>query len=114
MSRALIVEDEALVLMMLEDILGEFDHEIVASFARLEDALPFAQEESFDFAVLDLNLNGKSSLPIAEVLQRRGVPFLFATGYGASPLGEQFTGVPTVTKPYVRNDIAQALEQIGM
>ena len=84
--RILIVEDEALVAMQLEDMLAELGHEVAASCARLDEAGATARTTACDAAVLDINLSGQKSFPVAEALKSRGVPFFFATGYGVSVL----------------------------
>lgn len=103
--RFLIVEDEALVSMLIEDILMELGHEVSAVASRLQDACELAQNQEFDLAILDVNLDGKPSYPVAEILSDRGVPFAFATGYGARGLDGKFSGVPTLAKPFVGADI---------
>ena len=80
--RVFIVEDEGLVAMLIEDMLTDLGHEIAAVAARMEDALRDAKTGSFDFALLDVNLDGTPSYPIADILKARGIPFVFATGYG--------------------------------
>ncbi len=74
--RILVVEDEALVAMQLEDMLGELGHEVAASCARLDEAVATAQTVACDMAVLDINLAGQKSFPVAEALKSRGAPFL--------------------------------------
>ncbi len=112
MSRVFIVEDEALVAFMLEDMLVSLDHEIAASESRLDKGLAFARDGSVDFAVLDVNLNGESSLPIAEILQSRGIPFLFATGYGVAGLEGLFADAPVIPKPYLQADLEKAIDRL--
>jgi DNA-binding response OmpR family regulator len=80
--RVMIVEDDVMVAMLLEDVLGEEHCTIVGPFGQLEEALDAAQTEQLDLAVLDVNLGGIMSFPVAEVLVRRGIPFLLLTGYG--------------------------------
>lgn len=108
--RVLVVEDEALVAMMIEDVLTELGHEIVAVAGRLNEALSLASELSIDFAVLDLNLNGERTDPVAASLRSRGIPFIFATGYGVAGVNEMWSGVPVVQKPFQPRDIAAAID----
>ena len=108
--RVLVVEDEPIVAMCLEDILEALDCATIGPAARLADGLVLAERELLGAAILDINLAGERSTPIAETLRRRGVPFVFASGYGAVPEG--FDGVPLVAKPYREADIEAALKAI--
>src|SRR5512134_2155638 len=80
--RVLCVEDEALVSMLVEDMLSDLGVEIVGPVATLEEALAYAREADIDAAVLDINVGGLLTYPVAEILQARGVPIIFSTGYG--------------------------------
>ena len=82
--RILVVEDEALVAMMLEDMLAELGFEVVGPAMRLDEGLELARLNGLDAAVLDINLAGERSYPIADLLEERGVPHAFVTGYGHS------------------------------
>jgi CheY-like chemotaxis protein len=108
-ERVLVVEDESIVAMMLEDYLDELGCIVAASAARLNQALELARSLDIDIAVLDLNLAGEMSYPVAEVLQARGVPVVFATGYGSAGLSAQFHGAPVLSKPYTMDQLASAL-----
>jgi hypothetical protein len=79
-KRALVVEDEIMVAMYVEDLLTDLGYEVAAIATGFEQALPLARDGSFDFAVLDINLAGRLSFPIADVLRERGIPFVFASG----------------------------------
>lgn len=107
--RVLIVEDEMIVSMLLEDLLAELDYETVGPAVRLDQALTMAQEETFDVALLDVNLNGKETSAVAEALTARGIPFVFATGYGAGGIPEQHRGRPVLSKPFRHADLGAAL-----
>jgi CheY-like chemotaxis protein len=111
--RVLVVDDEALVAMLLEDMLLDLGHEVVGPALNLQEALELAGSEPLDAAILDLNLGqGKLSLPVAELLEERGVPFVFATGYGAdAPVGSvSHSGL--LAKPFVTEDVRSTLERI--
>ncbi|WPP02395.1 response regulator (plasmid) [Pseudomonas sp. HR96] len=111
MSRVYIVEDEALVAMLLEDMVTELGHEVVGIGARLEVGLAAAESVSFDLAILDINLNGQVSFPIAHALAKRGIPFLFASGYGAAGLEESLCTVPVLSKPFSMAQLDQVIRQ---
>lgn len=107
--RVFVVEDEMMVAMLIEDMLGELGCEIVGPAGRIEDALSIAGEAAMDAAVLDVNLNGRETYPVADMLRRRGIPFIFATGYGASGLAERFSATPVLQKPFQERDLARML-----
>lgn len=112
--RVLVVEDEGFVALMVEDMLRDLGCEIVASVARLTEARGIAASAEIDLAVLDVNLHGQPSFPIAEILRGRGVPFIFSTGYGQSGLPLEFADRPLIAKPFssteLRETIALAFE----
>ncbi len=109
--RVMVVEDEALLAMWVEDILGEMGCEVVATASRLDDAMDKARALAMDVALLDVNLAGQLSYPVAEILQARGIPFVFATGYGAAGLPNGLQDVPMLPKPFQQDRLAEALRR---
>jgi CheY-like chemotaxis protein len=109
--KILVVEDEMMVAMLIEDMLGDLGCETVGPVGRLEEALSMAEQCSVDAAVLDVNLNGRETYPVAEALQRRGIPFIFATGYGAAGLSQRFRDAPTLQKPFQERELARLLAE---
>lgn len=99
-TRVMVVEDEAVVSMMLEEFLVDFGCRVVATAGTLEDALAKSNEVDMDAAILDINLGGKLSYPVATILDRRHIPFIFATGYGAAGLPVELKNVPILSKPF--------------
>ena len=98
-----------MIAFALEDMVLEMGFEIVGPAYRLSEALALAAEADFDVAVLDVNLNEEQSFPVADLLRRRGIPFLFATGYAEG--GIDWKGeAPVIAKPYGRQQLARALE----
>lgn len=99
--RVIVVEDEALVAMMMEDLLEGLGCEVAASLGSLPQALDWLAEdkERLDGALLDVNLGGELAFPIAEALQERQTPFAFATGYGNLKLERRYARVPLLGKP---------------
>ena len=79
--RVLLVEDELLVAMDVEDLLADLGCEVLESASTVEQALQRIVEDSPDVVVLDLNLHGKPTLPVAEALRSAGIPFIVVTGY---------------------------------
>ena len=88
--RVLLVEDQMIVAMQIEDMLHAAGCEVVGPVGTLEAAIALAHAEVLDVAVLDVNLDGEKVYPAAEELQARGIPFILATGYGASTLPEKW------------------------
>jgi CheY-like chemotaxis protein len=110
--RFLVVEDEALVSMLIEDMLTDLGHEVAAVESRIQDACEVAGTAEFDVAILDVNLDGQPSFPVAEILRDRGIPFAFATGYGAKGLDGNFADVPTIAKPFVAADLEKLIPHL--
>lgn len=107
--RALVVEDEGSVALLIEEMLAELGCEIAASIATLESALRFVSSNSFDFAVLDVNLDGELVFPVAEILKSRQLPFLFSTGYGRIGVSETFKDHEVLNKPFTIEELEQKL-----
>nr|WP_170316141.1 response regulator [Microvirga calopogonii] len=108
--RILLVEDEAMIAMLVGDMLEDLGHELVTVATRLEDALAAAGNGTFDLAILDLNLAGVLTYPVADVLAGRGIPFIFATGYGSGGLKETYAGWATLQKPFDQQALEYAVE----
>ncbi len=113
-KRVLLVEDEALVAMLVEDMLADEGCVVVATATRVGEAVEKASDLSveFDIAILDVNLAGEPVFAVAEALAKRGVPFAFATGYGAGGLPDAWKGRPTLQKPFTAADITTVLQKI--
>ena len=105
----LIVEDEALIAMLFEDLLSDFGCTVVGPAMSVRQAMDLAGSAAFDIAVLDVNLNGEASFPVATLLETRGVPFVFSSGYGASGLPPEWQGRPTLPKPFSSDEVADVL-----
>jgi CheY-like chemotaxis protein len=107
--RVLVVEDEGSVALLIEDMLEDLGCEITASAARLAEACRLAATTDVDLAVLDINLNGEDAFPVAEILAKREIPFVFSTGYGPSGLPREFTGHAVISKPFSMKELQQAI-----
>jgi len=102
-SRVLLVEDEALVAMMIQETLAEFGYQVVGPLNTASEALAAVREGHFDAAVLDINLGDGLVYTVAEILGVRGVPFVFVTGYDAASVDPRFSEVPILQKPIERD-----------
>jgi CheY-like chemotaxis protein len=110
--RVLVVEDEMMVSMLIEDMLGDLGCVVVGPASRLEEALEIAGRADIDCAVLDVNLAGEPIFPLADLLRERGRPFAFATGYGDAGLREVDRGAPVLQKPFREGDLARVLNEL--
>jgi len=95
----LLVEDEFLLALQLEDLLQSRGGTVLGPFPKLDEAMRAAERDGFDFAILDINLNGTMVYPLADDLLARGIPFLFLSGYSLSNLPERFRAVTRLNKP---------------
>ncbi|WP_419758173.1 response regulator [Acidisoma sp.] len=107
--RVLVVEDEAAISMLLEELLDALGCTVVAVAARLEDAMQKARTLAVDIAMLDVNLAGKQSYPVAQILRDRDIPFFFATGYGVEGLSADLQDAPVLVKPFRQAQLAAML-----
>ena len=99
---AALVEDEALVAMMIQETLAEIGFQVIGPVGTASGALAAARDSHFDAAVLDINLGDGLVYTVAEILEKRGVPFVFVTGYDADSVDVRFSGVPILQKPIER------------
>jgi CheY-like chemotaxis protein len=109
-KRVLIVEDELMIRMLLEGMLEDLGHTIAGQAGTIEEALTLANQAEFDVALLDVNLNGKPITPVVAVLAARGLPFIFASGYGQRGVPEEYRDSPALQKPFQAEALAAALE----
>lgn len=108
-----VVEDDALIAMLLEDMLGDIGYRVSATAGDLDQALAKAESTEFDAAILDLSLAGRSSLPVAKRLDLRGKPYVFATGYNEPPEHTGKQPYPMLRKPFQLSDLQQALRSLA-
>ena len=108
--RVLVVEDEALIAMLVEDMLHDSGGEMVGSAGNLTDAVDLARTAQADVALLDLDLKGTLAYPAADVLRGRGVPLVFTSGYGSGALIQRFQDCPILDKPFDQHSLEQAID----
>jgi CheY-like chemotaxis protein len=106
----LLVEDEALIRMMFAGMIEELGHTVVAEAGNIADALNHAKSADFSVAILDINLAGYRIDPVAEIIDGRGLPFIFASGYGSKGLPEKFCDRPVLQKPFLTERLGKAIE----
>ncbi len=108
----LLVEDEMMILLMMEEMLIDLGGASVTSAATVGQALTKIDGGAFDAAMLDVNLNGTKSYPVAERLAACGIPFVFSTGYSDHALGNTFADRPVLKKPFQYPELASALTRL--
>jgi CheY-like chemotaxis protein len=109
-KRVLIVEDELMIRMLLEGMLEDLGHTVAGQAGSIEEALTLAKQAEFDVALLDVNLNGKPITPVVAILAERGLPFVFASGYGQRGVPEAYRDSPALQKPFQSDALAAALQ----
>jgi CheY-like chemotaxis protein len=109
--RVLVVEDEAMVAILIEDLLADLGCVVVGSASTAAEAMTLAAAGQFDAALLDVNLGeGETSFAVAEALRRAGLPFAFLTGYGPAGVRPDLRDVPVLAKPV---DVAELGRFLG-
>lgn len=110
--RFLLVEDEYLIAALIEQYLSDLEHQVAAVAGTLSEALAQAHEGSFDAALLDLELGGASSFPVADILARRGIPFAFVSGRAQGDVPPAYAVVPMLCKPFRLRDFAAIIARL--
>lgn len=110
--RVFVVEDEMLVAWLLEDMLVDLGCVVVGPAGNINQALAMIEADAIDAAVLDVNLNGEMSYPIADALAARGVPFFFSTAYAKDRILESYQQFPMLQKPFHRTELGAMLVKL--
>ena len=111
--KAFLVEDDAIIRMMVADMLQDnLGHSIAAEAGHLEEAMALGQSTEFDFALLDMNIHGEMVFPVAQLLQARGLPFIFATGYVEGVAPDEFRDRPLLRKPFTVEALSAAIDEV--
>jgi len=110
--RVLVVEDEIIILMMIEGMLSDLGCSSVVSASSIAKALTLVGGQQFDLALLDVNLGGRDSVPVAEALARHGVPFVYCTGNRADNNAKGDLDRPVLRKPFSAEELAAALSRL--
>lgn len=111
MTRIYIVENEIPLAMLIEDMVIDLGHEVVGMSQLLAEALLAADTIECDLAILDINLNGELSFPVARKLVSRGITIMFASGYGAAALESDFLEATIIHKPFSMAQLGGAIER---
>ncbi len=109
--RILLVEDEALIALMLEDMVEGMGCAVTGLAPRVSLGVSLADSGQFDLAILDVNVAGENIEPVADRLMAKGVPFVFATGYGEAGVPLRHRGRPVVAKPFRTEQLEAAIQK---
>ncbi|WP_206659596.1 response regulator [Hansschlegelia zhihuaiae] len=112
--RILLVEDEAMIAMLVEDMLTDSGATVVGPAGGVAEALGVISSEQIDGALLDVNLGGEQSFEVADALAKRSIPFVFVTGYGGGAVRDRYPDAPTLQKPFVTSDLERALSGLAI
>ncbi|HET6655391.1 MAG TPA: response regulator [Gammaproteobacteria bacterium] len=110
--RVLIVEDEMMLALTLEDMLKLMGCDVI-KVARLAPALKLAEAEEIGIALLDLNLAGERSYPVADTLKGRDIPFAFMTGYHVDDLRPEWRDRPILQKPFLMAELVRVIKAVS-
>ena len=106
-----LVEDEVMIRMMVADMLEELGHSIAGEAGEISQAIRLAQSTDFELAILDVNVNGHMITPVAELIEARNLPFIFATGYGVAGVPTEYRDRPTLQKPFLTEKLAEMISR---
>src|SRR5690349_11050370 len=98
--------------MMIAEMVEELGHRVVAQAGTIKAAEPLAESAQFHLAILDINVGGHNILPIAQILAKRSLPFLFASGYATTALPEPFLTCPVLRKPFLIEQLSRAIHML--
>ena len=111
-KRVLVVEDEYLIRMLLEDMLADLGYGVAAAVGTVAEASEVAASAEFSVAILDVNLDGQEIFPVADILARRSLPFVFVTGYGERSLPDRYRNRPALQKPFQAEQLSATLADL--
>jgi len=107
--KVIVVEDEAIVAMLLEQMLEDLGCTVTGTAGQLAAAVTLVNDSDADVAILDMNLAGHKVDPVARILAEKAMPFIFASGYGEDGLSAEWRGRPVLPKPFRLEELRLAL-----
>lgn len=110
-ARILIIEDEYFIMSDLHRIL-EGGGNVCVAYNKIDDDVYKLDYSSVDVVIIDLNLRGRLSYKIADMLKEQGIPFMFSTGYDVVPIIGEHSDAPRLTKPYREQELIDLIAQL--
>jgi DNA-binding response OmpR family regulator len=110
--KVLVVEDNYLIAKLVKEVLVFAGCSVSGPIPRLAEARDVASREAHHVAVLDINLNGERVYPVADILSRRRVPYVFVTGYGDTTLPPEYVERPRIRKPFKREELIGTISNL--
>lgn len=107
----LLIEDEAIIRMMIADMVETLGHQVAAEAGNINQAMELARSAAFDFAIIDMNLRGTMSFPIADTIAARNIPFIFASGYDKTWANDRRQQATVLQKPFTIDRLEAAIDQ---
>jgi CheY-like chemotaxis protein len=107
--RIMVVEDEAIIGMLIEDVLNDMGCRTIDVFQTVTQALDYLRQTTPHYAILDINLRGEQSYPVARELTAKNIPFVFLSGYGAQGVAKEYASAATLPKPFQAEDLEKLL-----
>jgi DNA-binding response OmpR family regulator len=112
MAEVFLVEDEVMIRMMVDDMLGELGHRVVGEAGQIDQALELAKHLDFDLAILDVNVAGKIITPVADLMKSMKRPFFFASGYGSTGIPPAYRGHAALQKPFQIERLSETIDRV--
>ncbi|EKG38587.1 response regulator [Pseudomonas syringae] len=112
LPKVLLVEDETMLAMLMEMMLEDLGFATAYHASTLNDGIEYARNGEYDLAILDINIIGGDSFPIAAAIADRGIPFMFCSGYGRLGIPDAWLNRRCVAKPFSAEQLSEALSEL--
>ena len=112
LPKVLLVEDETMLAMLMEMLLEDLGFATAYHASTLNEGIEYARNGEYDLAILDINIIGGNSFPIAAAIADRGIPFMFCSGYGRLGIPDMWLDRRCVAKPFSAEQLSEALSEL--
>ncbi|MBI6764957.1 response regulator [Pseudomonas syringae pv. syringae] len=112
LPKVLLVEDETMLAMLMEMLLEDLGFATAYHASTLNEGIEYARNGEYDLAILDINIIGGNSFPIAAAIADRGIPFMFCSGYGRLGIPDAWLNRRCVAKPFSAEQLSEALSEL--